>query len=101
MPKALREAAYRMYWSTWVLLLVLTLVMLGTRFVSLPKVLIAVLLIAAMLVKASLIGGHFMHLRFEKLSLVLTVAVGLVATATILFLLIAFDGIRILRLSLV
>ncbi len=100
MAKTLQEAGYRIYWSTWVLLLVLTLVMLGTGFVSLPKVFMAVLLIVAMLVKASLIGGHFMHLRFEKLSLVLTVVVGLLATATILFLLIAFDGIRILRLSL-
>ncbi|MFQ5927418.1 MAG: cytochrome C oxidase subunit IV family protein, partial [Terriglobia bacterium] len=78
----------------------LTLMMVGTGYVSLPKVLIVLLLVLAMLVKASLIGAHFMHLRFEKLSLVLTVAVGILATATILFLLISFDGIRILRLSL-
>ncbi len=100
MAKTLQEAGYRIYWSTWVLLLVLTLVMLVTGFVSLPKVFITVVLILAMLVKASLIGGHFMHLRFEKLSLVLSVAVGLLATAAVLFLLISFDGIRILRLSL-
>ncbi len=100
MAKTLQEAGYRIYWSTWVLLLVLTLVMLVTGFVSLPRVFLAVVLILAMLVKASLIGGHFMHLRFEKLSLVLSVAVGLLATAAVLFLLISFDGIRILRLSL-
>ena len=67
---------------------------------SLPKVFVVLLLLGAMLVKASLIGAHFMHLRFEKLSLFLTVAVGILATAAILFLLISFDGIRILRLSL-
>lgn len=100
MAKTLQEVGYRIYWSTWGLLLVLTVVMLVTGYVSLPKVFLVLLLILAMLVKASLIGAHFMHLRFEKLSLVLTVAVGILATATILFLLISFDGIRILRLSL-
>lgn len=100
MAKTLQEAGYKLYWSTWAILLALTLMMLTTGYVTLPKVFIVVLLILAMLAKASLIGGHFMHLRFEQLSLVLTVVVGIVATATILFLLISFDGLRILRLSL-
>ncbi len=100
MAKTLQEVGYRTYWSTWLLLLVLTLVMLAIGYVSLPKVFMVFLLVPAMLVKASLIGAHFMHLRFERLNLVLTVAVGILATGTILFLLISFDGIRILTLSL-
>lgn len=100
MANTLHESGYRIYWSTWAFLLILTLVMLVTGYVSLPKGFLVLFLIFAMLTKASLIGAHFMHLRFEKLSLVLTVAVGILATATILFLLISFDGIRILRLSL-
>ncbi len=99
MAKTLREASYQFYWFTWVLLLILTLAMLATGYLPLPKGFIVLLLILAMLVKASLISGHFMHLRFEKLSLALMVAAGIFATAAILFLLISFDGLRILRLS--
>ena len=100
MAKLLPEAGYRIYWFTWLFLLLLTLLMLATGLVSLPKAFLVLLLIVAMLAKASLIGAHFMHLRFEKMSLVLTVVVGILATAAILFGLIAFDGARILRLSL-
>ncbi len=99
MAKTLDEVDYKIYWLTWAVLLALTLLMLVTGYVSLPKVFVLFLLLTAMLVKASLIGAHFMHLRFEKLSLVLTVAVGILGTAAILFFLIAFDGIRILRLA--
>ncbi len=100
MASTLQKVGYRIYWVTWALLLVLTLLMLVTGFVSLPKIFVALVLLGAMLVKASLIGAYFMHLRFEKLTLVVTVAVGILATATFLFVLIALDGIRILKLSL-
>ncbi len=100
MAKTLEEVGYGIYWSTWGLLLALTLLMLVTGYVSLPKVFVVLVLLAAMLVKASLIGAHFMHLRFEKLTLLLTVAVGIMATAIFLFVLIAFDGLRIHNLSL-
>lgn len=99
MAQPLQEVGYRIYWSTWGLLLALTLVMLVTGYLSLPKGFVVLFLILAMLVKASLIGAHFMHLRFEKLSLVATVAAGILATAAVLFLLISFDGMRILELS--
>lgn len=90
---------YRHYWSAWGALLVLTLGMLLAGHLTLPKALILVLLLGAMLVKASLIGAYFMHLRFEKLSLVAVVTAGILATAAALFVVIAFDGVRILRLS--
>ncbi len=99
MAKTLPEAGYRTYWATWLFLLLLTLSMLAVGWLSLPKALIVLLLLVAMLVKASLIGAYFMHLRFEKLSLVLMVALGILATAAFLFGVIAFDGLRILRLS--
>ncbi len=90
---------YRLYWSTWIVLLALTLGMLLAGHLTLPKGLILALLLGAMLVKASLIGAHFMHLRFEKLGLVAIVAAGILATAAALFVVISFDGVRILRLS--
>lgn len=100
MAKTLQEAGFRIYWFTWAVLLFLTLLMLVVSSVPIPRLLLAVFLVLAMFGKASLIGAHFMHLRFEKLSLILTVVVGIFATAAFLFVLIAFDGIRILRLSL-
>ncbi len=100
MPRTLEDVGYRIYWFTWALLLGLTLLMLATGYLVLPKLVLVVLLILAMLIKALLIGAHFMHLRFEKLSLVLAVAGGILATATALFFLISIDGMRILRLSL-
>ena len=99
MANELPKPGYKLYWGTWAFLLLLTLLMLGTEFVALPKGILIAFLLAAMLVKASLIGAHFMHLRFEKLSLVVMVAAGILATAAILFGVIAFDGLRILRLS--
>ena len=94
-----QQAGYRLYWSTWVALLALTLGMLLTGQLTLPKVVILALLLGAMLVKASLIGAHFMHLRFEKPALVLVVTAGILAVAAVLFVVISFDGIRILRLA--
>jgi len=75
MTKALQEVGYKLYWLTWFVLLVLTLGMILIGSATLPKLLVALLLIPAMLVKASLIRGYFMHLRFEKLTLILSVAV--------------------------
>ncbi len=99
MPKILQEGSYRLYWLTWAFLLILTLVMLGTGSVPLGKAFLVSLLLLAMLAKAGLIGAHFMHLRFEKLSLVFVVTLGILATAAALFLLIAFDGVRVQTLS--
>ena len=90
---------YRVYWATWALLLLLTLVMLATEYVPVSKVILLALLLAAMLTKSSLIGAYFMHLRFEKWNLIVVVAAGILVTGAILFLVISFDGVRILQLS--
>lgn len=99
MANTVHAPSYRTYWSTWGVLLGITLVMLLTASWALPKLLLLTFLLAAMLVKAALIGAQFMHLRFEKLSLVLMVAIGILATGLALFAVIAFDAVRILRLS--
>jgi cytochrome c oxidase subunit IV len=38
-----------------------------------------------MMVKAVMIGGNFMHLRYEKRNLAVMVAVGILVTSLILF----------------
>lgn len=87
------------YWRIWMILLVLTVVMVFVDQSSMSRGALVLVLVAAMLSKAFLIGAYFMHLRFEAVSLVMTVVVGLVITGLILFILIAPDGLRALNLS--
>jgi cytochrome c oxidase subunit IV len=83
------------YWLTWAVLLVLTVLMLWMDTAPIPRLFFVSLMVVAMMVKASIIAGNFMHLRSERLSLVLMVVVGLVVTAVVLYALIVPDALRI------
>jgi len=83
------------YWVTWSVLLVFTLVMVLMDSAPIPRLAFVAFMLVAMLTKASIIGANFMHLRHERISLVLTVVVGLLVMATILFVLIVPDAVRI------
>jgi cytochrome c oxidase subunit IV len=87
----------RTYWITWAALLVFTMLMLWADGASqsVPRLAFVMFMLGAMLVKATLIGANFMHLRFERASLVITVVVGLLVTGTLLYVLIAPDAARI------
>ena len=98
MGKDAAEVGYGVYWRTWGFLLVLTLVMVVLDQAAVPRVVLVLVLLTAMLVKAVLIAGTFMHLNQERLSLALTVAIALLATGAVLFLLIAPDGLRLLHM---
>ena len=83
------------YWTAWAVLLGITLTMVWADGAAIPRMAYLLVMVGAMLLKASIIGGNFMHLRSERLPLVLTVVVGLLVTATVLFALIAPDAMRI------
>jgi cytochrome c oxidase subunit IV len=87
----------RGYWITWAVLLVFTMLMLWADGASesISRAAFVAFMLAAMLVKVALIGGNFMHLRFERAGLVATVVVGLLVTAVILYVLIVPDAARI------
>jgi cytochrome c oxidase subunit IV len=85
----------RTYWMTWSVLLVFTVAMLWADSASLPRLTFVVFMIVAMLTKASIIGANFMHLKGERVQLILTVVVGLVVTGAILYGLIVPDAARI------
>jgi caa(3)-type oxidase subunit IV len=93
------HTSYRTYWIAWIILLALTLVMLLIEAFRLPAALTVLVLVGAMLVKAVLIGGWFMHLRYERLALVLSVVIGTLATAAALFVLLVPDGLAIRDLT--
>ena len=85
----------RGYWITWAVLLAFTVAMLWADTASIPRFAFVAFMVVAMLTKASIIGANFMHLRSERAGIVLTVVVGLLVTATVLYVLIVPDAIRI------
>ena len=76
---------YRIYRVTWMLLLVITVAMLAAEVLHMPRWFLVVFLLAFMAVKATMIGGTFMHLRYEHRRIPVMVAVGIVVTSLILF----------------
>jgi caa(3)-type oxidase subunit IV len=76
---------YRAYFVNWIILLVITVAMLAAERLQMPPWFLIAFLLAFMVVKATMIAGTFMHLRFEKASLAVMVAAGLIVTSLILF----------------
>ncbi len=91
--------SYRTYGGIWLVLLVLTLLMILLEGLELSTVGTVLLLSTAMLVKAVLIAGWFMHLRYERLALVLSVVLGIVITAAFMYFLLIPDAVVALRLE--
>jgi len=68
----------RLFMSVWFWLLLLTGLEVFLGYVQLPVVYMLVILMGASIIKAALIVAYFMHLRFERLNLVLTIVPALV-----------------------
>ena len=77
-------ARYKTYWTAWLALLVVTVLMV---FVANRSV-----LIAGMVFKAAIILMLFMHLKYEKFALIVTVLLGVFATSLLLYGLLIPDG---------
>jgi len=68
----------KLFISIWVWLLLLTGFEVFLGYIRLNVVLMLVILMGASIIKAALIVAYFMHLRFERLNLVLTIVPALV-----------------------
>src|SRR5438445_2810665 len=68
----------KLFISVWVWLLVLTGFEVFLGYIQLPVLYMLVILMGASIIKAALIVAYFMHLRFERLNLVLTIVPALV-----------------------
>ena len=62
-----------------------TLAMLGAEAFHMPRWFLVPFLLAFMMLKAIMIGGNFMHLRFERRNLAWMVALGILVTSLILY----------------
>lgn len=90
---------YRIYWVTWGILLVITVAMLAAEQFHMPRWFLLVFLLAFMMVKASMIGLNFMHLRYERTSLSIMVAAGILVTSLILYFFITPEARNVLEKS--
>ena len=63
----------RLFLFVWIWLLALTGFEVFLGYIHLNVVLMLVILMGASIIKAALIVAYFMHLRFERLNLVLTI----------------------------
>lgn len=90
---------YKVYWVTWAILLVITVAMLAAETFHMPRWFLVVFLLAFMMVKAVMIGGNFMHLRYEKRNLAAMVALGILLTSFILYAFIRPEARHVLQHS--
>jgi cytochrome c oxidase subunit 4 len=72
------KLSYKLYFKTWVWLLVLTALALGLGYTNINEKLKAFLLVCTTLAKILVIAAIFMHLRYERLNLILLTFVPLV-----------------------
>ena len=75
----------KLFTSIWVWLVVLTLIEIGLAYKPMSTVLMLSILLGLSIIKAALIVAYFMHLKFERLSLILTIVPMLVICICLLF----------------
>jgi len=75
----------KLFTSIWVWLLLLTLVEIFLAYRPMSVAIMLTILLGLSIIKAALIIAYFMHLKFERLSLVLTIVPMLVICILLLF----------------
>ncbi|HYY43229.1 MAG TPA: cytochrome C oxidase subunit IV family protein [Pyrinomonadaceae bacterium] len=79
------EGATRLFLYVLGALLVLTVVEVFLAYIHLPLTLMLIILMGLSLIKAAMIVAYFMHLRFERMSLVLTLVPTVAVCICLLF----------------
>ena len=75
----------KLFISIWVWLVVLTLIEILLAYRPMSTVIMLTILLGLSIIKAALIMAYFMHLKFERLSLILTLVPMLVVCICLLF----------------
>src|SRR5213593_5234369 len=84
----------KLFVSVWTWLLLLTGFEVFLGYIHLPVMYMLVILMGASIIKAALIVAYFMHLRFERLNLVLTIVPALVVCICLMLLVFFPDSFR-------
>jgi len=85
----------------WVALLVMTAVEVLLAYLQVPTLIMLTALLGLSIIKAALIIAYFMHLRFEKLSLFLTLFPMLVLCIILMLMIFMPDSLRSLNMRVV
>lgn len=91
------EGTTKLFLSVLGFLLLLTFIEVFLAYVQVPLVLMLTILVGLSLIKAALILAYFMHLRYERMSLVYTLIPMLVICICLLFIMFP-DSFRLLGL---
>lgn len=75
----------KLFISIWVWLVVLTLIEIFLAYRPMSTAIMLTILLGLSIIKAALIVAYFMHLKFERLSLILTIVPMLVVCICLLF----------------
>jgi len=75
----------KLFISIWGWLVLLTLVEIFLAYKPMPIHIMLIVLLGLSIIKAALIVAYFMHLKFERLSLILTIVPMLVVCIMLLF----------------
>lgn len=75
----------KLFTSIWFWLVLMTLIEIGLAYKPMSTVLMLTILLGLSIIKAALIVAYFMHLKFERLSLILTIVPMLVMCICLLF----------------
>jgi len=75
----------KLFTSIWVWLVVLTLIEIGLAYKTMPIHIMLTVLLGLSIIKAALIVAYFMHLKFERMSLILRIVPMLVVCICLLF----------------
>jgi cytochrome c oxidase subunit 4 len=101
--EAMHETAHggsnRMFLTVWVTLVAITLAEVYLAYLHFPAVTMLLMLIGLSVLKAGLIMAYFMHLRFERFALVLTLipaTLFCIGMMTVIF----PDSLRLLQIRL-
>ena len=84
----------KLFISIWIWLLLLTGFEVFLGYVRLPVVYMLIILMGASIIKAALIVAYFMHLRFERLNLVLTIVPAVVICICLMLMIFFPDSFR-------
>lgn len=75
----------KLFISIWIWLVVMTLIEIALAYFEMSHVIMLTVLLGLSIIKAALIVAYFMHLKFERLSLILTLIPMLVVCILLLF----------------
>jgi cytochrome c oxidase subunit IV len=88
----------KLFTWVWFWLLVLTGIEVFLAYLRLEPSLMLILLVGLSLIKSALIVAYFMHMRFEKLGLFLTIVPALVFCLCMILIFVFPDSLRIVQM---